>query len=435
MRRSYFFLIVIVGGILAVLTTLFFVFDNPYRRLNPEPTPVVTAPTLDDQLPPSAGEATDTELITVLELPTIGLTTGVDGLRLVFYDKDSSKIEVTEFDGTGLQELSDTLLGVEAMELSPAKDKAWMRLTDPETKDLITLVYDFRAKEAVRLENGIKAIDWSPDGSELLYYVDRSGSAPALKRVKANGVEPRTVRQGFTVQNPVLAWYAEDQLAYWLSPSSTRPSSIITMNLSGNNAVELAATAPAAQALFSPDGTYALLAQNNPTTGKPQLALSTTADRTTSALPLTTWLDKCTWMNDSARILCFVPRDLPGNFVYPESDTGANAYRDQLWVIDAATAKPQLIYDVPGSITDATKPFASTNGSRLNFISRASGTVVSLELADKLVAPTTPNASTNLITPAGATTAPGTSSSSGGSGSGTGSLPTGSSTSGSGTTY
>ncbi len=141
-----------------------------------------------------------------------------------------------------------------------------------------------------------------------------------------------------------------------------------------------------------------LIGQNDVATGKPKLLLGSTTDHKLKTLALTTWLDKCTWMADSGRILCFVPRDLPGGFTYPDDDKGANTYRDQLWVIDAATAKPQSVYDVPGSITDATRPFAAHNGSRLNFLSRASGTIISLDMADKLVAPTAPDQAANDVT-------------------------------------
>jgi|GEM_PF-6035879 len=397
MRRGLFFFIVALCGVMAVLTILFFIFDNPYRRLNPAPEAPVDQSADENALPPLAVDADSTELLTVWLGKVVGMSTGVDGLRLVFYDADKSKIAVTEFDGTGYQELSDTLLGVEDMALSPTKEKAWLRLVDPEAKEIVTLVYDFRAKEAARLENGIQAIDWSPDGSELLYYVERAGAAPALKIVSANGVEPRTIRDGFSVQGPVLDWYGESQIAYWLKPSSTRPSSIITMSTAAENATELTESAPSQQALFSPDGRFVLVSQNNPQTGKPELSLGTTADQSFAALPLTTWVDKCTWMDDSARLLCFVPRDLPGGFTYPEDNDGSLTYRDQLWVVDAATAKPQLIYDVPASITDATQPFAAGNGSRLNFLSRGSSTIISLDIEDKLVAPTTPDVTTQPI--------------------------------------
>ncbi|MFH0830564.1 MAG: hypothetical protein V1895_00705 [Parcubacteria group bacterium] len=393
MKRQYFLLIVIAGGIIGVLTLLFFIFSNPYERLNP-PEPQVPAQ-IAQELPPIADQAVDTELISALTKETIGVTTGIDGLRLVFYDKSDSKIKVSEYDGTGEQELSDTLLGVEAMGVAPTKEKAWLRLTDPETSEAITLVYDFRVKEAVRLENGIQTIDWSPDGLELVYFVERQGAAPALKIVEANGIEPRTVRDNFSVQDPVIDWYGQDALAYWLAPSSTRPSSTISLTTRGANAVQLAPEGIAQQVKFSPDGQFALIGQNNPDSGKPQLLLGVTAERDLQVLPLTTWLDKCTWLDDSARILCFVPRNLPGGFTYPEDDDGSLDYGDQLWVIDAATAKPQLIYDVPQTIKDARDPFASQNGSRLNFLIRPDGVLASLDLTDKLVAPTIPSENTN----------------------------------------
>jgi len=266
MKRSTFFLIVIGAGIIIIFVLIFMIFSNPYERLNPPAEEPVAAEAAGV---PTTEEEPTAELITIWEGPTSGATTGVDGIRLVFLDKETSTIKVTEFDGTGEQKLSDTFVGVQDFAVSPTKDRAWLQLNDPDSETLITLIYEFRTKNAVRLEDGIRAIDFSPDGSQVVYHVSREGTAPKIRTTPVSSLAPVTIKDNFVALNPVLRWYADDRIAFWLSPSSERPSSIITMTTTGTETVELISEAPAMQAKFSPDGTKALVSYNNPATEKP----------------------------------------------------------------------------------------------------------------------------------------------------------------------
>jgi hypothetical protein len=385
MRRSLFIAIVIIGGIIMVLAVLFLVLRNPYGDINPsEPESDEVQPL---EQPLNADESAEAELITVLSQRILGATTGIDGVRLVYFDQTQNKIKASEFDGTGEQDLSEQLLGVVAMEVAPSKDRAWLQIDDPETDERITLIYDFRAREAIRLENGIKAIDWSPDGASLVYYLEREGSAPSLKVVSSSGLEPRSLRDNFVLQDPVLEWYGQDDIAFWLRPSSVRPSAIVTMKANGTQAIELSNEAASQQALFSPDGQKALISFNDATTDRPVLSMLDVATRTLTTIELSTWIDKCAWTATSDRALCFVPQDLPAGFVYPDNAADDLNFKDRLWSIERDTAKPQRIYDMPEYIADAVLPFLSKDAVRINFLNREFETLVSLDLTGKIVAP------------------------------------------------
>lgn len=389
MRRSYFLIIALLGGVGIILVILFFILRNPYERINPTPEPEPAVPAVLTEPPPTADEATSSELLTVREGDTLGATVGIDGARLVFFDQQDNKIKVTEFDGTGEQELSESLSGVTAMGVAPTKDRAWLQLEDPATDDQISLIYDFRAREAIRLENGIRAIDWSPDGQNLVYYVEREGAAPQLRTTSFSGLEPRTIRENFILIDPILDWFAPDQIAYWLKPDSRRPSGVVTMRSTGSEAIELLGPLDAQDIIFSPNGELFFTTSNDPASDKPVAFVGTIADKSVLTVPLTTWAKKCTWTSDSSRVVCFVPRDLPAGFEYPDDDAGL-IYRDQLWSIDATTGEPQRVYDVPVNITDATLPFISSDNTRLTFFDRARNALVSLDIAKFLSAPVAP---------------------------------------------
>jgi hypothetical protein len=386
MRRSLFFLIVVLGGIGVIVAVLFFIVGNPYETINPTESETPAAqPTL-----PSATDAPDAEISTIRTTPTLGLTVGVDGSRLVFFDEPSGKILVTEFDGSSEQALSDKLVGVSAMGVAPTKDRAWLQIDDPESEDRITLVYDFRAREAVRLENGITSIDWSPEGDSLIYYVDREGNPPMLRIVDYSGIDPRSIRENFVLQDPIVRWYEDNHISFWQLPIETRPSSIVTMRTNGAEASELLGEFPSAQAIFSPDGNRVLVSHNDPASGKSVLRLGDTETAEFRDVSLTTWVDKCTWTADSSRILCFVPQNLKGGFVYPEDDTDDVDYRDRLWSIEAQTGKPTRIFDIPEGIANAVSPVVSQDTTRLTFIDKSTGVLVSLDLTGKISAPTKP---------------------------------------------
>jgi len=391
MKKGVFFAIVIGGGIIGVIAIFFFIFSNPYRTLNPgefnnalENNQASASGTI---LPPTPQEDHQAVLQTINSKPLLGLSVGIDGERLVFFDTDEQKIKVSEFDGSGEQDLSEKLVGVNAMGLAPTKDKAWLQIDDPKSKDQITLVYDFRAREAVRLENGIQAIDWSPSGSELVYYVKRSDSMPMLRRVTSNGLAPRSIRENFVLQDPVLNWYATNAIAFWQTPRADRQASIITMTDLGTQAIELVGDLNANQAVFSPDGTRVLVGNNDPVTQKPTLLIGNVATKEFNTISLTTWVDKCTWSKDSTRILCFVPSKLKGGFTYPDDIAEDIGLADYLWSIEAATGEPRRIFDLPDSVGNASNPVLTDDLTRITFTDLNSGNLISLDLTDKISAP------------------------------------------------
>lgn len=381
MRRSYLIGIVIAGTIIIVLTVIFLILRNPYEQINP---PVATSETTEPAAPPTADDDASRELITVRETPTLGAGVGVDGVRLVFMDLQTSTLRVTEYDGTGEQSLSDAFVGVQASLLSPTRERAIIQVDNPDGPDVITLIYDLRTRDAVRLEDGIVAFDWSPDGSSIVYYVARTGSAAALRTVGVDGAEPQTLRDAFTLIDPVVDWYDALHVAFWQRPSADRLSPIMSISVDGREAFEISPAAAAQQARFSPDGTHVLISSNDAVTGKPVLALGEVAERVFATVPLVTWADKCTWSHDGSLAMCFAPQVLPAGFTFPTDDHDLN-YQDELWTIAATTGKTQRVYQVPAGVPDATQPFASDNLARLNFLDRMRGALVSLDVADKVV--------------------------------------------------
>lgn len=381
MRRSYLIAIVLLGAAIIVFAILFLIVRNPYPTINP---PAAASTPSQPTAPPTADKSSARDLITVRQTPTLGATVGVDGIRLVFLDLPTSTLRVTEYDGTGEQSLSDAFVGVTAARLSPGRDKALIQVTNPDGPDVITLVYDLRTREPVRLEDGIQTLAWSPDGAAVVYYVARKGAAPALKTISSSGANPQTLRNKFTLVDPVIAWYDATHVAFWQKPNSARQSPIESISTDGQEAFELAASAGAQQALFAPDGKHVLISTNDPASGKPTLQLGDLATRTVAALPLVTWIDKCTWTADGSRALCFAPRSLPSGFTYPNDDHGLT-YRDELWTITTSNGQVQRVYQVSDGIPDATAPFVAGDLSRLNFLDRSRGALVSLDLAGKVV--------------------------------------------------
>jgi len=380
-RRSYLIAIVVGGAVVIVLTIIFLILRNPYDQINP---PQAALSPTEPTAPPVADDTTQRELVTVRETPTLGAGVGVDGVRLVFMDLPTSTLRVAEYDGTGEQSLSDAFVGVQASLLSPTRARAIVQVDSTEGPDVITLVYDLRTRDSIRLEDGIQAFDWSPDGSSVVYYVARDGSAPALRTVTVDGSAPQTLRESFTLIDPVVDWYDTLHVAFWQRPNADRPSPIMSVSVDGRESFEFTAAASAQQARFSPDGLHALVSSNDPQTDKPALALVDVATRTFTTLPLVTWVDKCTWSYDGAIAMCFAPRVLPAGFTFPTDDSNLS-YQDELWAIDATTGKTQRVYQVPDGIPDATQPFASDDLVRLNFLDRVRGALVSLDIADKVV--------------------------------------------------
>jgi hypothetical protein len=101
-------------------------------------------------------------------------------------------------------------------------------------------------------------------------------------------------------------------------------------------------------ALANPEGTAILFSYVD--RGRTYLQVLDLATRSATALPLSTFTEKCAWAPGGRAVYCGVPTALAGNM--PDDwYQGATTFSDRLWRIDLDTRLATLIVD-PGQVAD-----------------------------------------------------------------------------------
>jgi hypothetical protein len=106
------------------------------------------------------------------------------------------------------------------------------------------------------------------------------------------------------------------------------------------------------------------------------------ATRTTTALPLATISDKCTWSADGRSAYCAVPTNLHGNL--PDDwYQGAVTFTDRIWKIDLAQRIATLVID-PSQIgkvnVDAVNIAVDPSEDILTFTDKHTGALYAYDL-------------------------------------------------------
>lgn len=102
-----------------------------------------------------------------------------------------------------------------------------------------------------------------------------------------------------------------------------------------------------------------------------------TASRTVTALPLSTFAEKCVWAPGGLAVYCAVPTGLSGNM--PDDwYQGAQTFSDRIWRIDLSTRLATLIVD-PGQVADVAIDAVALSidrmGDALVFTNKKDGTL------------------------------------------------------------
>lgn len=100
--------------------------------------------------------------------------------------------------------------------------------------------------------------------------------------------------------------------------------------------------------LPNPEGTSVLYSYTD--RNRTYLQVIDTSSRTVTALPLSTFAEKCAWTPGGLAVYCAVPTALSGNM--PDDwYQGAQTFSDRIWRIDLSTRLATLVVD-PGQVAD-----------------------------------------------------------------------------------
>ena len=334
---------------------------------------------------PGASEPSDTEpatdsepsveekVIAVTDFPVISPTVDAAGENILVYDKTDGRLRQIPVAGGATKTFDETPLpDLVYAAWSPDKEKVLTKFVSPEDGVRIYF-YNHKLQSGVKLKDGIKRVDWLPDGAEIIYlYKD-----PGTKRVSLNISRPdgsgwrsigsnllENMRFAGIPQTPrVLLWDAP-------SPETKTRLRLISLINKGARPKTVFERGYNADFLPSPDGEKILVSTAAKRGSNERfLGLLNSSGRDYKHLGIPTNVSKCTWSAN-------------GKFIYCALPTGD---RDTFWKINVSTGEQQRLVDL-GSITasqtryNAFDLFLTPDNGALFFVNKLDGKLYRLLL-------------------------------------------------------
>lgn len=198
--------------------------------------------------------------------------------------------------------------------------------------------------EGYFMDQDLEQVVVSGDGTVFSLLPNTSGSIGSLSNPDGTGA--RTL---FTSAiSRLRTSFAGTDLVATTKASSALDGYAFLVNGTNGSFTRLLGPFRGLTTLSNPDGTALLYSYVD--RGRTYLQVYSMANRTSIALPLATFTEKCAWAPGGRAVYCGVPTALAGN-VPDEWYQGARSFSDRLWRIDLDTRLATLIVD-PVQVAD-----------------------------------------------------------------------------------
>ena len=320
----------------------------------------------------------------VVDTATLDASLAGNGVDLNYYDRINGKF--LKLDRTGAKTLlTDAVFkGVEAVDWSPAKDKAVLSF-----KDDSKIVYDFNKKRQTTLPKELEDFSWSPDSSQVAAkFIGPTPDDNWLAVVNADGSSAKTIEPlGRNADKVSVDWSPGGQIvATYQQALEGERVAVVPLGLAGENFKSIETAGRGFQGLWDPTGQRLLYSVHSASTAyNPSLyVVNANGDSLGTgnlSLGLPTWADKCAFAASGLDLYCAVPVGLErGSGLYPEL-AASSVY--QFYQVDLATGSQKLIAlptDTTGlSAYPVDKVFLSATQDQL-FFTDQDGKIHSLKL-------------------------------------------------------
>lgn len=218
------------------------------------------------------------------------------------------------------------------------------------------------------------AAAWSPDGRSIA-YLTRQGETTNLVIADQANRGGRTVYQT-PVPDFAASWAGRNTIVLVSRPSGLAPSLVLQFDAVSRSAAPILTGKRGIIIAPAPDGSGFLFSESSARGEARPLSFYRLAERSITALPVTTLAEKCGFSPDSKKIYCGVPRSIAA----PSPDVwyrGEVTLVDELVEIDIKTGQTKSLA-VPN--LDIISPFTSPNGSFLFFQDKTTGALWRLAL-------------------------------------------------------
>lgn len=277
--------------------------------------------------------------------PVLAPARAADGNTIQYYNRQDGKFYRLLPDGT-IELLSDRVFfNVSAVTWSANNQQAILEYPDGSN-----ITYNFDKKQQITLPQHWQQFNFSPESDNIAFLsvgIDTDSRWLAISSPDGSGskaIEPL----GDNADKVQVAWSPNNQIIAFSrtgSPQNPNEQEILPIGMHGENFRSLIVNGLGFRGMWAPNGKQLLYSASSGSDGwKPQLwVVDASPDKigaNKTPLGLNTWVDKCTFANDTT-IYCAVPTNLPtGAGLYPAAVMNTP---DHIWKINLATGQRQMI--------------------------------------------------------------------------------------------
>lgn len=330
------------------------------------PTPAATSTPPDiAQIPPSAQK-----LLQLTDYSIIGPSLNKAEDRVLFYKKDGGGLFSIDFDGEQTEKLSPlTIVGLLDAIWGPRRDRSAVQYLDQET---IKSFLHIGTSSVAVLPADARSPAWSPDGKSFSYILVKNDRAHIIV-TDISGKNPKTIFST-PMTDISITWATGDQISILTAPSGLAEGFLFLYSQKSGILTQVLGPHFGLTALWSPNGSRALVSSTNSAGQSPQLAILNAINGEIRRLSFFTLPEKCAWSHDSQDIFCAVPSQTFQETIWPDDYLrGALASSDR--VIDMITETGEVMPRFEEKALYLSHLFMTKDKAYLFFINRFDGTL------------------------------------------------------------
>ena len=271
-----------------------------------------------------------------------------------------------------------TLPGIQVASWTPDGSRVYAQfLTSTNGEEHVsTYALNATGGDGYLLQNDLAEVQVAGSSTLFTLFAGSTGSVGTIAR--ADGSNQKTLFS--SVLSSITVHPTSDDLFATNKPSSSLSGYAFDISRKTGAFSRILGPFPGLSILPSPDGKN--LVYSYTSSGTYYLRLYNVASHTSTALPLATLAEKCTWAANGQSIYCAVPTNLAGNL--PDDwYQGAATFTDRIWHIDLSQRIATLVLD-PNQIgkinVDAVALTLDRNESVLIFMDKHSGALYAYSL-------------------------------------------------------
>jgi len=310
-------------------------------------------------------------------------TLTADKKGVIYYLRSNGTIWQSDFDGSNLNQVSDTVLeNLVKILWSPDKGKV-ISIFQDALENISKYFYAFETGKALPLNKYINYIAWSSDGNKIAYqYYNEWTDDNTISIANPDGSNYSIILKT-RMKDLIVEWPKGEEIFLREKPSGLVQSSLYSLSPLTKAFTKNISDIYGFSVKWSPDGSKILYSKTN-SNGKNIVVF--TADRTGSnqkTANVSTLAEKCVWSQDPRIIYCAVPKNINDANILPDDFyKGIFLANDEFWKINVINGdKTKLLDDSQLiEIYDATDLFLSSQESYLFFVNKINGLLYVIEL-------------------------------------------------------